>query len=375
MANPNHNNLVLITGCTGHIGFSTLLSALRAGHRVRAAVRSSSKASALLSHPVLRPYTSRLTTAVVPDLTAPGAYRSAVRGTTHVIHIASPLTTGAPYSWEHAQKTFIQPAVRGTLELLEAARAEPRVRRVVITSSMVALVPLAQLEGRERRPASAGPVRPTDRIPLKPEPYETEFAAYAASKVAALREAEAFMARDPRPHFDVVHVHPSFVLGRNGMAAEPRASLRGTNGIALGMALGRHLGNVAGASAHVEDVAAVHVKALDAAAVPGGRSYIVSQRTRWEDVAATVRRRFADAVQKRLLVPTGSADTLDIELDASETEAIFGFAHRGIEDQVESVVGQYLELRAQKRAGMRKGAGGDQPRKAVGTCQQVGVNA
>lgn len=72
----------------------------------------------------------------------------------------------------------------------------------------------------------------TKRSPLKPVcandcihfvlgPYESTFAAYAASKVAALYCAEAWMVRE-RPAFDVVYLHPGFVLGRNDNATSHR---------------------------------------------------------------------------------------------------------------------------------------------------------
>ncbi|KAJ9149350.1 3-beta hydroxysteroid dehydrogenase (NAD dependent epimerase/dehydratase) [Pleurostoma richardsiae] len=368
MARPS--DLVLITGATGHVGSCTLLHLLRAGHRVRAAVRSEKKAAAVLARPAiqaLRPG-SRLTFVIVPDITAPGAYERAVDGVTHVIHIASPLATGDAVPLDRHVEHFIRPAVRGTREMLEAAAGSGTVRRVVITSSITAIVPVAQMEGTAPRLTA---VRPTDRVPCIPDPYESEFAAYAASKVAALQEAEAWIARE-RPAFDVVHLHPSFVLGRNDAAASPGEALRGTNAVLLAMLLGKRFGPFAGATVHVEDVARAHVAALDPR-VPGDQSYILSGPARWNDAKEVARRAFPAAMETGLLVGRGNVDSTYLPIDSSLTEATFGLGWAGFEEQVVSTVGQFLELRMRQRGSSSQGLPARVKRKEV--LSQVSANA
>jgi nucleoside-diphosphate-sugar epimerase len=338
-------NLVLITGVTGHVGFRTLIQALQAGYWVRAAVRSHSKAQAILSHPKIQALNAgqRLTFTIVPDLACLSAYDEAVEGVRYIIHIASPLMMGKlpPGKDEHAY--FIRPAVRGTIGMLKAAKKCGTVRRVVITSSLVALVPLAQLTGDEW---TDRPVQPTDRIEFTEGPYETEFAAYASSKVAALSAAENWI-RTQKPQFDVIHLHPSFVQGRNDLAAHTRDAIKGTNSIILGMALGKKMGSIASASVHNDDVARVHVQALNPI-IPGNQSYILSQETQWSDVLDIVEAEFPEAVQARILPNCGQSDTHEVIIDASLTEEIFGFQHLGLYEQVQSVVGHYLELRSRR---------------------------
>jgi nucleoside-diphosphate-sugar epimerase len=344
-------NLVLLTGATGHVGFRTLIHALSAGYAVRAAVRSQAKASALLSHPhiqFLNPG-SRLSFVIVPDLAAPSAYDKAAQDVNYIIHIASPLMAGREVPPSQYEAYFVQPAVHGTIGLLEAAKKSRAVRRVVITSSIVALTPPVQLSGLER---SERPISPTDRPPFVPGPYKTELAAYAASKIAALQEAEAWI-RTKNPDFDVVHLHPSFVLGRNDLAMNTRETLKGTNAIILGIVLGRKMGSNAGASVHSEDVAMAHVRALSSD-IPGNASYILSQQARWGDVKDIVQREFPDAVQKRILPNSGSAETHEVAFNTSLTEETFGFSHLGFEDQVKSVVGHYLELQTRNRLDLRR---------------------
>jgi nucleoside-diphosphate-sugar epimerase len=337
-------NLVFMTGVTGHIGFRTLVHALRAGYSVRAAVRSQSKADMLLSHPKITPYLlrSRLTFVIVPDLTVPCAFDDAVRGCTHVVHIASPLkisADGDEIPLNEQDTFFILPAVRGTRNILKAAAKSGTVTRVVITSSMTALAPVSELTGEVPRRT---PISPTDRVPFTLGPYEDEFAAYAASKVAALQEAERWMSRNPHRGFDITHLHPAFVQGRNDLVQNARDALAGTNALILGIALGKRFEHpIAGATAHLDDVARAHVRALDRR-VPGDMSYILSQETYWNDIPSIVKREFPDA----RLPSCGAAETLDLPIDARLTEQVFGFRHVGLDEQVKSVVGHYLELRA-----------------------------
>lgn len=355
---PSPNDLVLITGVTGFIGSSTLPQLLRAGYRVRATVRSESQIETVLGRPAMQALKAGarlLSFAVVPDMTARGAFDEAVRGVTHVIHIASPLaSSGRAVPADQHEAHYIQPAVRGTLNMLEAADAEGSVRRVVITSSFVALVPLAELEGTRRRDGRR-PVRPDDRPGLAAGPYGTDFAAYAASKAAALQQAEAWMER-VRPGFDVVHLHPGFVLGRDETATTPARAMRGTNSVVMALLLGKRFGPFAGATVHVEDVARAHVAALRPA-VYGNQSYILSRPARWNDAVEIAERAFPDAMQSRLLVRGGSVGTIPLPMDTSLTEATFRFRLAGFRKQVESIVGQFVEL-ASSRAGTDRGGGG-----------------
>ena len=360
---------VLITGATGHVGFRTVIHALRAGYSVRATARSEAKANAMLSHPKIQALasSSRLSFKIIPDIDAPGAFNEAVRGVNYIIHIASPLATGDRVRPSEYDAYFIRPAVYGTVGILEAAKKSKTVRRIVITSSIVALAPVAQLEGFE---SQEKPISPTDRVSFTPGPYESEFAAYAASKVAALATAEAWVKRK-RPDFDVIHLHPSFIEGRNDSISAAREAFRGTNAIVLGIALGKSFGSFMGATVHNEDVARTHVQALNPE-VPGNTSYILSQPSRWNDVKEIVRKEFPEAVRSMALPNCGSASTVELAVDASLTEETFDFSHVGFHGQVRSVVGHYLELQAKaSKVSRRRGDVGQ----AMVSSQQVRASA
>lgn len=364
------SSLLLITGATGHVGFRTLVHALRSGLEIRVTVRSRTKARILLSRigskvphldlgtaptyqvgsSTMRP---RLTFAVIPDVAVEGAYDDAMEDITHVIHVASPLVTGSqvpPIECDQADGFFIRPAVQGTVSLLEAADRCGTVKRVVITSSIVALIPVAQMEGTETRPPNT-PVRPTNRIPFTSGPYHSEFAAYANSKIAALDAAERWHEREC-PAFDLVHLHPSFVLGRNDMATTLAECMKGTNAIVLAMLLGRTYGPLAGATVHVDDVARCHVAAaVDEENVPGNASYILSQASTWNDAKDIAASRFPKAMEGRLMVRTGNVDTMAVEVDTKLSLDTFGPTFQDFEAQVRSLCAQYIRLKSSRGSG------------------------
>ncbi|KAF4983384.1 hypothetical protein F66182_17065, partial [Fusarium sp. NRRL 66182] len=138
------SELVLITGGSGHIGYQVLVTALEAGYRVRAAVRNQAKADKIKSAPSIQALNpqDRLSFVEVADLTAPGAYDKAVEGVDLIIHVAAPITSSYEEGADFATH-FIEPSVKGTLGILTAAQKTSSVRRVVITSSVVAIIPFA----------------------------------------------------------------------------------------------------------------------------------------------------------------------------------------------------------------------------------------
>jgi uncharacterized protein YbjT (DUF2867 family) len=83
--------LVFITGATGFVGFAVLREVLRGGYLVRISVRRPSQVEEIKSHHLISPFSSKISFVVVPDITASGAFDSALEGVTYILHIASPL--------------------------------------------------------------------------------------------------------------------------------------------------------------------------------------------------------------------------------------------------------------------------------------------
>lgn len=264
------NDLVLITGATGHLGFRVLRSALEHGYRVRAAVRSEQKASTLKSNPVLQATKgfSDLSFIVVPDFLAPGAFNQAAQGIKYIIHVASPLAGSVPEDAD-MEKHFIQPAVQGTLGVFESASKSGTVSRIVVTSSVLAIIPPSAFVAADGQTYSA-----ENRVSEVQPPFANAMVAYAASKIAALNRAEAWLESE-KPSFDVIHIHPSFIFGRDDLTASTADFQSGTNRLPLNIALGKSGMELPNNWNYVKDTAELHVLSLDPK-IPGNQSFIAS---------------------------------------------------------------------------------------------------
>lgn len=119
----------LVTGANGHLGFNLVQALLARGDEVRAGVRSVAdvgKSEALRALPGVE--------VVGADLGQPAQLRAAMDGIDTLFHVAAVFATTDPSRDAEVLRT----AIEGTEASLRAAR-DAKVRRVVMTSSMVTL--------------------------------------------------------------------------------------------------------------------------------------------------------------------------------------------------------------------------------------------
>ena len=343
------SDLILLTGATGFLGYKTLVLALQAGYRVRVAVRSQSKAEKILSAPSIKainPTSEQLSWATVPDITVAGAYDEAAAGVKYIIHIASPIPTfGADaLTPEQYEEYFVVAARKATVGILDSAKKSGTVKRIVITSSVVANIPFAYFlgEGDDK-------IFDADsRIPIAPGPYSFEFEAYSASKAAALNDSEAWIRRE-NPQFDLISIIPGWIFGRDELSTEPEDFTKGsTNSVLINVLRGEKSGLPYGGNVvHVDDVAKIHVLALDSK-VAGNQAFLATSGgvdgVVWEDGFKIIKKHFHKAIADGKLSAEGEQQTVLVRIDASKTEKTFGFKFLGFEEQIKSVVSQYLEV-------------------------------
>ncbi|KAJ9656611.1 hypothetical protein H2198_004845 [Neophaeococcomyces mojaviensis] len=340
------NDLVLLTGATGFLGFKVLVDLLEAGYRVRIAVRSESKLQKLFTTPSLKtfnPTKEQLSWIVVPDLSVKGAYDEAVKGVKYIIHTASPIPTfdggDAPDPAQYEQY-FIKPAVAGAVGMLESAKKAGTVKRVVITSSVVAIVPFKYYMGEtDDRVFTAD-----DRIPMAKGPYRFEFEAYSASKAAALNETEAYIKRE-QPGFDLISIIPGWIFGRDELITTAKdLTVGSTNSVLARLLLGgKNEMGYNGNSVLGDDVAKIHVLALDPK-VNGNQAFVTSISMEWESAIPVLKQKFASAIANGHLSTEGKQPTVDINIDSSKTEKTFNLKFAPFETQVKEVASQYLDL-------------------------------
>lgn len=193
---------VLVTGANGFIGAYCVSDLLAKGFEVVGTVRTAEKAKQVLLQHSSNP---ALSTKVVPDVTDPHAFDSAIEGCTGVLHLAAPFG----YAYKNFETELLIPSINGTKSICLAASKAPSVKRVVLTSSFAAIFD-----------ASAGPspgrvYTENDWSPLTYEDGKNAAitpVAYRASKVLAEKTAWNFIESE-KPHWDLVTLCPGMVFG------------------------------------------------------------------------------------------------------------------------------------------------------------------
>ncbi|KAL7812678.1 NAD(P)-binding protein [Trichoderma aethiopicum] len=341
---------LLITGVTGFIGFRTLLVALQRGYAVRAVVRNDEHISQLAakSQLISESYErGTLDFAVIPDFLACDKWHQFLDGVTSIIHIASPLARES----EDCEQDIVKPAISMINTVLEAAAKVPSVRRIVITSSCVTLIPFEW----NFHPDSERLYSVSDINSNPEKPYGSAMEAYWASKAYARLATPAFIAAN-KPHFDYVHLLPSVVFGPderippNGAAEE---LLKDSRAAVIAPALDGSTNSpfpFVGVPVHVADVARAHVDAVDSTRIPGNTEYILSSDTPegivWDrDTAAVARKYFPEEVGSGLLPLQGTLPCIKFRLDGASTERVFGWKFVSFEQTMRELLGQYLSLK------------------------------
>jgi nucleoside-diphosphate-sugar epimerase len=124
------------------VGFRILIEALQRGYKVRAAVRNQGGVDKIKSHHLISPYQNQLEFIIVPNITVDGVYDEAVKGVAGILHVASAMPKPGITDFEGQ---IVQPAVKGTVGMLESAIKEGMVRRIIITASIGSIVPAEKL--------------------------------------------------------------------------------------------------------------------------------------------------------------------------------------------------------------------------------------
>ena len=127
------------------------------------------------------------------------------------------------------ERNIIHPAIHGTTSILNSALKTSSIRRVVITSSIVAIVPgkvLSQGDSSSTTYNSSSRVRPSPTSPFE----ENAATAYRAAKALALDATDRFLI-DKKPHFTIVNVMPGYVIGENALATDREGLSDGSNAL------------------------------------------------------------------------------------------------------------------------------------------------
>uniref|UniRef100_A0AC35GFH1 3-beta hydroxysteroid dehydrogenase/isomerase domain-containing protein n=1 Tax=Panagrolaimus sp. PS1159 TaxID=55785 RepID=A0AC35GFH1_9BILA len=123
---------VLVTGASGYLGIHCVKQLLEAGYLVRGTVRALNNPKKIEPLRSL-PFASERLELVVADLEKPDQWNSALQDCTYILHTASPFPITP-------DETIIKTAVNGTLNVLNAATKVLTIKKIVLTSSCVAVM-------------------------------------------------------------------------------------------------------------------------------------------------------------------------------------------------------------------------------------------
>ncbi|XP_021912648.1 cinnamoyl-CoA reductase 1 isoform X2 [Carica papaya] len=193
----NSKEAVCVTGANGFIGSWIVRTLLANGYTtIHASIFPGSDPTHLFQLPGAT--NPNVSIRVFPaDLLDCDAVSQAVQGCSGVFHVASPCTLEAP---KDPERELVTPAVQGTLNVLQAAH-KFGVRRVVLTSSISALVP--------------NPTWPHDKVFDESSWTDLDYCKsrqkfYPVSKTLAEKAAWEFAEKNG---LDVVAIHPATCLG------------------------------------------------------------------------------------------------------------------------------------------------------------------
>ncbi|MEO6216308.1 MAG: hopanoid-associated sugar epimerase [Sphingomonas sp.] len=229
------SDIVLVTGVSGFVGSAVARVLAAQGRQVRGLVRASSPRANLEDFPG---------TLVEGDARDPEAMLSAAQGARWLFHVAADYRIWAPDPEE-----IVRNNLASTKVVMDAALAAG-VERLVYTSSVATLKPLPGGPADETRAATP----------------EQAVGAYKRSKVVAERLVEQMVAEQGLP---AVIVNPSTPIGPRDVRPTPTGRIiveAANGGMPAFIDSGLNL-------AHVDDVAAGHVLALERGRV--GERYIL----------------------------------------------------------------------------------------------------
>ena len=198
--------LILVTGVTGFIASHAAEQLLEAGYKVRGTARDTNSDKAQHLKDRFQSYGDKFEVVQASDLVKDGVFDEAVKNVDGILHIASPFFNNA----KDAFKDLIDPAVKGTTNLLKAANGSPSVKHVVVTSSVASILAPKPID-TETNTYNEADWNDDAVENIHKDPTQLQYA-YRASKTAAERFAWKY-AKENDVKFALTTINPPLVFG------------------------------------------------------------------------------------------------------------------------------------------------------------------
>jgi len=260
---------VLVTGSTGFIASILIKLLIEKGFNVRGTVRSKSKVSTDFNFDVSK------VSFYEADLLKPGSFDEAVADCEYVFHVAMSTDVNVV----DPVKDMLEPSLKGTQNVLKACEKNKKLKRIILTSSVAAI---AQRQPGHKNTEADWNLGAT----LENDPYDY-------SKVQAEKFAWDFV---KGKHFDMVTIHPTFVIGYPGNNRIPTSTLPIYKMMNGDMPV---VPDLAFNFVNVRDVGLAHILAMDPKA--SGRYIITNQARNMKQIQEILLNKFGTEKYK---IPT-----------------------------------------------------------------------
>ncbi|XP_004294328.1 PREDICTED: dihydroflavonol-4-reductase [Fragaria vesca subsp. vesca] len=326
-----------VTGATGYIGSWLVKTLLERGHTVHATVRDPAKCLHLLP---LWAGSDRLRL-LRADLEEEGSFDEAVKGCDGVFHVAASMQFSVPAaenSEGYVQLNIIDPAIKGTLDLLKSCLKSGTVNRVVLTSSISTMT---------AKDSSGNPISVVDESCKTPVDRVSDAKAsgwvYALSKILTEEAAFRFASENG---INLVAVITSTVGGpflTSNVPLSIRVLLSPLTGdselYGILSAVNARMGSIA--LVHIEDICDAHIFLMEHDEAEG-RYICAAQSCPMSKLVLYLAQAFPSSDSKSIVVEEEQNNPVPSELSSKKLGDLgFNYKH-GIEDIINQSVSSCL---------------------------------
>lgn len=279
---------ILVTGGTGYLASWIVKQLLDQGLEVRTTVRNLAQKDKYAHLTALAVKSKGILMFFEADLLKKGSFTEAMSGCELVIHTASPFKISGI---KNAESELVQPALEGTRNVLDTVNLTESVKRVVLTSSVVAIF------------GDAIDIQKTSEGVFTEEYWNTtsstDHQPYPYSKTVA--EKLAWQMTEEQSRWDLLTINPGFIMGPSLSRRTDSTSIE----IMIQMATGKFKTGVPSGTmsfVDVRDVANAHIQAGFTPSA-SGRHICTSEDRSFLDLADALRKDYSDFPLPKKFVP------------------------------------------------------------------------
>ncbi|KAB5593820.1 NADPH-dependent methylglyoxal reductase GRP2 [Ceratobasidium theobromae] len=340
-------NNVLLTGGNGFIAVHIISILLERGHTITTTVRAENKSTFLRHKFSTATQNGQLKFAIIDDITKPGTFDQLLKNNSFdtILHTSSPFV----FKINDITDDLLTPAIKGTTEILKAAKIHgPTVKRVVITSSFASIVD----RSKGNRPGYAYSEKDWNPITYE-QSQKDPVSGYYGSKKLAEKAAWDFVEAE-KPHYDLVTLCPPMVYGPVTQEVTDMKKLN-TSSAPFYEIFSGQTKELAGPGVwlwvDVRDIARAHVLAIEKPEARNNRFLVSGGTFNIGQVADFIWKHYPERAQAKGVPKSTPANSYPEEgtyyPDTSKSKTILGLEYNSFEKMLKDQMDQFLALEKQ----------------------------